>query len=268
MRKQQLLLFGAAFFTALFVIFGTMFWRHWTDGRQSARSFADAAALVRTTDGGAHGDAAEDKTTAGESLTAYEKYLPLYESNPDFVGWLTIPGTHIDYPVVQTPAKPDYYLRRSFDGRYSLHGTPYVQENCMPDLSDNMVIYGHHMNDGTMFADLCRYADENFYREHSVIRFDTLEGYGEYEVMAVFKTAVYTGEGFAYYRFVDAADAEDFDAYIAQCRQLALYDTGVNAVYGDRLLTLSTCEYSQPNGRMVVVARKTATASVKEGDDA
>lgn len=116
-------------------------------------------------------------------------------------------------------------------------------------------IDGHHMNDGSMFADLCRYENEEFYQEHPTVQFDTLSGYGEYEIVAVFKTVAYSQEGFKYYHFVDAEDEAAFDAYIAKCKELALYDTGVDAVYGDKLITLSTCEYSRTNGRMVVVAK-------------
>ena len=85
------------------------------------------------------------------------------------------------------------------------YGVPYVQENCALDLSDNVVIYGHHMNNGSMFADLCKYESENFYREHTTIRFDTLSGFGEYEIVAVFKTVAYSESGFKYYHFVNAA---------------------------------------------------------------
>lgn len=85
-----------------------------------------------------------------------------------------------------------------------------------------------------------------------------LSGYGEYEVVAAFKTTAYSEDGFKYYRFIQAADAAEFDAFIEKCKELAFYDTGVSAGYGDTLLTLSTCEYSRKNGRMVVVARKIA----------
>lgn len=96
---------------------------------------------------------------------------------------------------------------------------------------------------------------EDFYREHKTICFDTLDSFGEYEVIAAFKTVAYSGEGFKYYHFVNAESAEAFDEYIAECKALALYDTGVTAEYGDKLITLSTCEYSRTNGRMVVVAK-------------
>ena len=148
------------------------------------------------------------------------------------------------------------------------YGVPYVQENCDLALSDNCVIYGHHMNNGTMFADLCKYESEDFYQEHKTVRFDTLSGFGEYEIVAVFKTVAYSEQGFKYYHFTRAESAEDFDAYITQCKALSLYDTGVTAEYGDKLITLSTCEYSRKNGRMVVVAKRIALPSAEVGSDA
>lgn len=144
----------------------------------------------------------------------------------------------------------------------------YVQENCDIALSDNCVIYGHHMNNGTMFTDLCKYENEDFYREHKTIHFDTLSGFGEYEIVAVFKTVAYSEQGFKYYHFTRAESAEDFDAYIAQCKVLSLYDTGAMAEYGDKLITLSTCEYSRKNGRMVVVAKRIAAPSAEVGNNA
>lgn len=140
-------------------------------------------------------------------------------------------------------------------------------QRMMLALSDNCVIYGHHMNNGTMFADLCKYESEDFYQEHKTIRFDTLSGFGEYEIVAVFKTVAYSEQGFKYYHFTRAESAEDFDAYITQCKALSLYDTGVTAEYDDKLITLSTCEYSRKNGRMVVVAKRIAAPSAEVGSD-
>lgn len=174
------------------------------------------------------------------------------------VGWLSIAGTTIDYPVMQTVDSPNYYLKRNFEKEYSDLGTPYVQEDCDISGSDNLVIYGHHIKGGKMFGALEDYKSQSFYEEHKVIEFDTLTQHGEYEIIAVFKTIAYSSEGFRYYDFVDAEDEEAFNAYVAKCKELALYDTGVTAEYGDRLITLSTCEYSAQNGRLVVVAKKVA----------
>ena len=111
-----------------------------------------------------------------------------------------------------------------------------------------------------MFSGLMKYADKSFWESHKTISFDTLTEKCDYEIIAAFKTVACTdsSESFKYYRFVNADSMDEFNAYINKCKELALYDTGVTAEYGDKLITLSTCEYSRNNGRMVVVAKKIA----------
>lgn len=193
-----------------------------------------------------------------EEETVLAEYGELYLQNTDMVGWLSIAGTNINFPVMQTPNNPNYYLKHNFEKEYSDLGTPYVQENCDLLTSDNLVIYGHHIKGQKMFGVLENYKNKDFYEEHKTIRFDTLIKRGEYEIIAVFKTVAYSSAGFRYYDFVSAEDENAFNAYIAKCKELALYDTGVTAEYGDRLITLSTCEYSAQNGRLVVVAKRAA----------
>ena len=260
--KRKLILAGAAFCVALFFFSGFMLCRQYIDDKKSAETFETISALVEEETPEVAPQESETETTA---QTAYEKYAAVYEQNTDFVGWISIEGTNIDYPVMQTIDEPNYYLKRGFDKQYSAYGVPYVQENCDLGISDNCVLYGHHMSNGSMFSDLCKYADENFYQEHKIIRFDTLSGFGEYEVIAAFKTTAYSEQGFKYYHFTLADSAEDFDAYISKCKELSIYDTGVGAEYGDKLITLSTCEYSRTNGRMVVVAKQVAAPDGEVG---
>lgn len=254
--KSRLMIFGAAFCAALFLFSGAMLARGYFDQKQSAEAFEEVAGLVKEEVEPPTLEAAGGPAQEPEELTAFEKYAEVYAQNSDLVGWVSIPGTRIDYPVMQTKDNPDFYLKHAFGKSYSSYGVPYLAENCDIGISDNLVLYGHHMNNGSMFSDLCKYEDEDFYREHKTIRFDTLDGYGEYEVIAAFKTVAYSEEGFKYYHFVRAEQEEDFDEFIARCKELALYDTGVTAKYGDQLITLSTCEYSRKNGRMVVVAKR------------
>ena len=250
--KRKLMIAGSAFCAALFLFSGIMLFREYRDQKQSTEAFEQVAALVVADSAP---EEPENEEAAELELTAFEKYAEVYAQNSDLVGWISIPSTRIDYPVMQTKDSPDFYLKHAFDKSYSSYGVPYIQENCDIGLSDNLVLYGHHMNNGSMFSDLCNYESEDFYREHTIIHFDTLDGFGEYEVVAAFKTVAYSEDGFKYYHFVHAESAEAFDEYIAQCKALALYDTGVTAEYGDQLITLSTCEYSRTNGRMVVVAK-------------
>lgn len=183
-------------------------------------------------------------------------YQELYLQNNDMVGWIKVEDTQINYPVMQSKNEPDFYLKHKFDKTYSVYGCPYVQENCDTEKpSDNLIIYGHHMNDGSMFAGLMKYADKDFYDNHKIITFDSLTKHREYEVVAVFRTVAYSNEGFKYHQFVDAENEKEYTEYIEKCKDLSIYDTGVGAAYGDKLITISTCEYSRNNGRFVVVAK-------------
>ena len=253
--KTKVMIAGAAFCAALFLFSGFMLCREYLDQKQSAEAFEEVAELVKEEPELPALELENEQEPVQEEVTAFDKYADVYAQNSDLVGWVSIPGTRIDYPVMQTKDNPDFYLKHAFDKSYSSYGVPYVQENCDIGISDNLVLYGHHMNNGSMFSDLCKYESEDFYQEHKIIHFDTLESFGEYEVIAAFKTVAYSEEGFKYYHFVRAESGEQFDEYIAECKELALYDTGVTAEYGDKLITLSTCEYSQTNGRMVVVAK-------------
>lgn len=182
------------------------------------------------------------------------KYAELYAQNSDFIGWIRIDGTGIDYPVMQSKDDPDFYLKHNFSKEYSRFGIPYMQENCGLS-SDNIIIYGHNIKSKSMFNELTEYKDKDFYAAHKYITFDTLDEQRTYAVIATFKTVAYSGSGFQYYDFVNANTEEEFDAFVERCKSLSFYATGVTAEYGDKLLTLSTCEYSQKNGRLAVVAK-------------
>ena len=246
----------AATFAAIFLYSGLMLRQHHIEQTETAEAFSSVADLVLKEPEENVTESIPVAEKPAVPMTAREKYAEVYAANSDFVGWISIEGTAIDYPVMQTVDHPNYDLRRGFDKEYSKHGVPYIQEDCVLGSSDNLIIYGHHMNDGSMFADLCSYKNKAFWQTHPTIRFDTLEGFGVYEIVAVFKTVVYSQNGFRYFDFVELDDPARFDAYIARCKALSLYDTGVETGYGDKLITLSTCEYSRENGRMVVVARK------------
>ena len=182
--------------------------------------------------------------------------LALHEENPDCIGWITIEGTVIDYPVMYRPQEKNYYLKRDFYGDYSANGCLFIDEDCVPVTCDNLIIYGHHMNSGKMFADLEKYKNREFYEEHPTILFRTIWGNEQYQILSAFTTPVYTGNDFNYYSFIKAQKGADYEYFIREIKRKAIYETGITAEYGDKLLTLSTCEYSQRNGRMVVVAKK------------
>lgn len=177
--------------------------------------------------------------------------------NSDVIGWIKIDGTNIDYPIMQNV---DYYLHKDIYKNYSSHGTPYLAPFCNLKKSDNLIIYGHHMKDNTMFSQLEKYKNYNFYLDHKYIKFFTIEDgktiENNYEVMIAFKTIAYSDEGFRYYSYTDFQNYEDYEEFVENCRNLEFYYTGVVGTHQDKYITLSTCEYSQKNGRMVVVAKK------------
>ncbi len=198
----------------------------------------------------------EDPET-GEPVLILPEYAELYRLNNDLVGWIRIPGTNIDYPVMQTPHNPNYYLRRDFNKEHSFGGTLYVKEEAdVFKPSDNVTIYGHRMSDDTMFNQLTRYTSEEFYKQHPYIYFDTLRERHTYEIVFAFKTSANIGQGFPYHNFVDARDLYDFHEFVDTCRRLTFYNSSVKMTYGDKLLTLSTCEYTLDNGRLVIIARR------------
>ena len=198
----------------------------------------------------------EIEKSEGESSNKYN-LENIAKINSDVVGWIKIENTNIDYPVMQNG---DYYLHRNIYKNYSSHGTPYLAEYCNIQYSDNLIIYGHHMNDNSMFAQLDNYKKHSFYENHKYIKFYsyyngiTIEK--TYEVAIAFKTVVYSDKGFKYYNYTNFSDVQELNDFIENCRKLEFYNTGIDINYGDKLITLSTCEYSQKNGRIVVVAKQ------------
>lgn len=185
------------------------------------------------------------------------QYRALYEINNDMVGFIEIPGTVIRYPVVQSTYQANYYLRRNFYKRSATCGTIYVRESCdVNKPSDNVTIYGHKMTNGTMFADLHKFKEQSFWEDNRYIYFDTLTEYHTYEIFAVFQAEVNQINSFNYHLFDDANSAAEFDEYVNTCKTLSYYDTGITPVYGEKLITLSTCDREIDNGRLVVVARR------------
>ena len=198
----------------------------------------------------------------GAEPTMLPAYASIYEQNQDLFGWIKIEDTMLNYPVMHTPEDPEHYLRRAFDNSGAVSGVPFLDGACFTGCG-NYIIYGHNMKNGTMFSAITAYADEQYWREHPVIYFDTLYETGTYEVIAAFYSKAYSKDEanvFRYYEYTDLSDPARFAKYIMQVKSAALYDTGISANYGDDLITLSTCEYHVKNGRFVVVARKTDTA--------
>lgn len=203
--------------------------------------------------------------TAEENDQTYENcnsetlpyYSELYNKNKDFAGWIYINGTTINYPVMYTPENPDFYLKHNFEKQYSDYGVPYISELCsIEPQSDNTIIYGHNITGGRMFGALLDYTYKEFYENHKFIEFNTRYEKGKYEIIAVFKTSVYDAKGFKYYTFINADSRDDYMNFINRCKKLSFYEIEATAKYGDKLITISTCDNGLNNIRFVIVAKK------------
>ena len=224
-------------------------WMYAAQSIQQAHLYSDLAAVREQ-------DTQQETASEPEKQASYQN---LYWENTDMVGWIQIEGTNIDYPVMQTPADPTYYLKHDFEKNYTDYGCPFMQADCdalCP--SDNLIIYGHNMKDGSMFADLAKYRSKDFWQARKTVWFDTAVGSSAYEIFAVIHTTVQAddADAFPFYWFVDAASPEEFADYVSACKAQALYDTGISAEYGDKLLTLSTCDNITDNGRWLVIAKR------------
>lgn len=213
------------------------------ESREQKEIFNDIVSVVET-----------ESNNSDEKLNGY---MELKSQNADFIGWIKIDDTNINYPVMQSSTL-NFYLKKNFNKEYSDYGTPYISELCSVYKSDNLIIYAHNMKNHQMFGDLMKYKSKDFYNSHKYIQFDTLNRKGIYEIISVFKT---TANGFDYQNYTDFTDEEQFNTFMDECKSLSLYETETNSVYGDRFITLSTCEYSQKDGRLVVVAKQTEVSN-------
>lgn len=259
-KKRKIVM--AACVVLCIVCFG-YFGAYYQVAAKSAREFEELVALkkagaVRAAENGAKGvqiNLTGDDADTPDILAEYEA---IYNKNKKLIGWIKIDDTLIDYPVMQT-VNNEYYLDHNFNQEEDRNGCIFMDYQCdVVKGCDNIILYGHHMKSGKMFGSLNKYSQEAYYEEHPTIQFDTIYEKGEYQVMYVFRSKVYSEEdvNFKYYQFINAGSEKEFNSYINEMSALSLYDTGVTAVYGDELLTLSTCDYQETKGRFVVVAKR------------
>ena len=219
-------------------------------------------------------DIYKDMPTGEESSKVPEilpKYKELYALNPDLIGWLSVDGTVIDYPVMQTMEDEGYYLQLDFYGEPNQNGCLILDTDSAAGTgtkacdyangtapATNLIIHGHTMKSGEMFGNLQLYADAEYGAGHRIIRFDSLYEEREYELIAVFYSQVYyeSDNVFKYYKFFQADTQEKFDDWYENIKELSLYDTGVTAQLGDEFITLSSCAYHVEDGRFVVVGKR------------
>lgn len=184
-------------------------------------------------------------------------YRSLYESNQDFVGWLWVDGTNISYPVMQNKVEREFYLKHDFNKENDKHGTPFLDAKCDLSESDNLIIYGHNMRDDTMFAQLSKFTDKAFCEKNPCIHLATMDGADTWQVVCVFKISAKDTRQFPYHTVTKfSRHVYSPQDYLDKAKPYALWSRGEALSPDAKLITLSTCEYTLQNGRLVVIAEK------------
>lgn len=207
-------------------------------------------------------EVAEENIIEETQIIETERMLQVKElqnENPDIVGWLEIEGTTINYPVLQG-SDNEYYMTHNYKKQKSKSGSIFLTKDYDWSIpSSNLLIFGHNLNNGTMFQELLKYKNKSFYEQHPIIRFTTANEDAEYDIIAVFKSKVYYKSEqnvFRYYYFVNATTEAEYNDFVENAKKASLYDIELSAKYGDQLITLSTCSYHVEDGRFAVVGRK------------
>lgn len=204
------------------------------------------------------------ETVEIEGKQILPEYISLYKENNDLYGWIKIPNTTIDYPVMFTPEDPDFYIDKNWEKQVCYNaGSSIFIDGATTEDSENIIVYGHNMKNRTMFGSLKNYKEQSYYEEHKYIEFDTLYERQVFEIISVSKTVVYYEEPpegeYIFYEHIELDSEEEFDEYINNAKQNAYYDIETTAEYGDQLITLSTCDYWTTDARLIIVAKKVKT---------
>lgn len=252
-KKDFLYTVAMVVFAAIFLVSGGLLAKRFLDDKKTENEFSDLQSMI---------DTAATPAPAGEDAASNgAKFAALKDQNSDFIGWISIEGTSLDFPVMYAPDNKDYYLKHDFKHQYSDYGVPYLDEKTTIGAnaqSNNLIVYGHNMKTGTIFGCLTEYKKAAYYQEHPIIEFDTLYGDAQYEAFAAFAIDVVQDTSFVYNQYVDT-DEDAYNAYVDEVIRRSDVNSGIRPVYGEQLLTLSTCEYSSANGRYVVVARRVSS---------
>lgn len=222
MKTQKISLSAVSVLLSAFLaLCGFMIYKELSAQQKEKEAFDTLAELVEVTPEKPNN---ETVTLTDEDTEPMRDLSALFEQNKDCIGWLCIPDTAIDYPVMHTPDNPQKYLRRSFYGEYSQSGVPFLDDRCSLD-STNLIIYGHNMKNGTMFSDLRKYLDDTFLKEHPTIELHTANGVRHFTVTEILKTDIHD----KWYELISAED-------------------------GIQRLVLSTCYGSAKSGRLLIIA--------------
>lgn len=248
--------------SAVAVFSGVQIWREHTSRQKDINAFAELAAIAEVKAPDPPRETASPELTDTEEIDAAEEPeisapafrhdIPLLiEQNGECIGWITIDDTAVDYPVMHTPEWPQKHLHMNFYGEYSDSGVPFLDYRCSRD-SDNLIIYGHNMRNGTMFSALTDYLSDGYLEAHPTILLETVDGAYEFHVFAVASVNKLD----KWYSFIDAESEDAYQEAISQLMQKAVISDGTLPVFGDHLLTLSTCYGGNKDSRLIVIARR------------
>lgn len=187
------------------------------------------------------------------------KLEELHSQNEDICAWIEIADTNINYPVLHTNNN-EFYLNHDYEKKYSVRGSIFLDKDVdLNKPSSNFLMYGHRNKQGAMFEQLLKYKDKEFYENHKTIKFITLTEDAEYEILSVFYSRVYYKKEknvFRYYYFTNADTEEEYNDYVENCKKASIYDTDVEATFGDQLITLSTCNYHTEDRKICSSCKK------------
>lgn len=244
--------------SAVLATSGFMICRELSSQQKEKEDFKELAELITVTQTELlESTATEDTSTPTEETTEPEKpqettgrdLSKLFALNSECIGWISIPGTAVDYPVMHTPDNPQKYLHKNFYSEYSQSGVPFLDGRCDAD-SDNLIVYGHNMKNGTMFSNLRYYTDKTFCAEHPMIELETADGLNLCEIFAILKT----DNADEWYNFIMADGKDDFNRRVSDVKVRSLFKSDIIPEYGQRIVSLSTCYGSSKSGRLLVLA--------------
>ena len=248
MISKQVLPLISLLFAAIMLFSVGMIVKEHRERQQDIKEFEKLAEIITEAEQTEITGDVEQTETPQEQKQSSRNLTPLFEANGDCIGWICIPNTAVNYPVMFTPEEPQKYLRKNFDGEYSVSGVPFL-DGASTSECDNLIIYGHNMKNGTMFSDITQYRDKAYCEEHPYIEFETADGLRIYQVFAV----VYLEKTDEWYGLSCFENEEQYQKAITEIKDRSLYDTIIEPQYKEQLLTLSTCFGDSKDGRIIVI---------------
>ena len=248
MKTKKVLPLILLLFVAIMLFSVGMIAKEYRERQQDIKGFEKLEDIITEVEQTEMTDNVEQIETPQEQKKSTRNLTPLFEANGDCIGWICIPNTAVNYPVMFTPEEPQKYLRKNFEGEYSVSGVPFLDGASTPEC-DNLIVYGHNMKNGTMFSDITQYRVIAYCEEYPFIEIETADGLKVYQVFAVVCLKK-TDEWYVFFCF---ENEEQHQNTIAKIKDRSLYETGIKPRFKEQLLTLSTCFGDSKDSRIIVL---------------